>query len=209
MTAPLIPSFRPDGSVMDLADIQLADIDWRQIAAALARIPRFNGRLRPEAIAFSVAQHCIMGAQAIYHDTEDHELAAYFLLHDAHEAFIGDIPTPTVELIAHWLGGGKKFRRALAQAKAAIDERIFAAAGLRPLRRMPLSLRKVEEMDRRMLRAEAVALFGPRAGDHVGGADLPPPRLAGTIRGKGAMEVEQEFIECLERFRPLNTRMAA
>lgn len=61
-------------------------IDIEDIAHALAHIPRFGGHLHR---FYSVAQHSLHCAEGA---DKGHELAA--LLHDASEAYLGDIPTP-------------------------------------------------------------------------------------------------------------------
>lgn len=59
-----------------------------EIAESLSRICRFNGHLGWE----SVATHSIRVARALGYAAPRVQLAA--LLHDAHEAYIGDIPGP-------------------------------------------------------------------------------------------------------------------
>lgn len=61
-------------------------IDDQDIAQALSRIPRFNGHTRQ---FYSVAQHCVLASQLA---PPDDALAA--LLHDAPEAYIGDMISP-------------------------------------------------------------------------------------------------------------------
>jgi uncharacterized protein len=59
------------------------------IATHLSRIPRFLGATRD---FYSVAQHSVL--VSILLQDYGPQTAAYGLLHDAHEAFMGDIPTP-------------------------------------------------------------------------------------------------------------------
>jgi hypothetical protein len=66
------------------------DIDIRDIAHSLARINRWNGHTRNE---FSVAQHSVMVSRLL-----PKELQLFGLLHDAGEAFLGDIITPVKRL---------------------------------------------------------------------------------------------------------------
>jgi hypothetical protein len=65
------------------------------IAFALARIPRFGGHSTKP---WFVAEHCIMvkqiGLALIKNPLEKRYAAPYLLLHDAHEAFVGDMPAP-------------------------------------------------------------------------------------------------------------------
>ncbi len=65
------------------------------IARALARLPRFNGHtLRP----WSVADHSLLVLELVGTDAPaETRLAA--LLHDAHEAYLGDITTPVAAAI--------------------------------------------------------------------------------------------------------------
>lgn len=195
-----IPSFRPDGTVLDLAQLRLDDIVWSEIAAGLSKIARFNAR--PSGPAFSVGQHCVMGADAVFTETCDPVAAGYFLLHDAHEALLGEVPRPTADLIGALMGarGRQKLASALHTAKAAIDRVVYTRAGLAPPHKAPAYAAIVRTMDERMLRAEALALFGPKAGEHVGAADLPPPKLTGALRAWGAMKAEEAWLTRLDRY---------
>jgi hypothetical protein len=140
-----------DGRVTDLNVISAADIDFPEIAQALAKIARWNGRHKGD--PFSVAQHCIEGAERIETMTGEALVAAAFLLHDAHEAYLGDIVTPAARLIDLHCPGAEM---AITRAKAKIDAAIYTAAGLPwPLppyvvdlvRRVDLSMRDLEYDD--------------------------------------------------------------
>lgn len=67
-------------------DPRAEDIDVRDIAHALSLICRFNGHVRE---FYSVAQHSLLVS---YHLPE--EIALYGLLHDAAEAYVGDMSGP-------------------------------------------------------------------------------------------------------------------
>lgn len=196
---PFIPSFRPDGTVLDLARLRLGDVVWPEIAAGLSKIARFNAR--PAGPAFSVAQHCVMGADALFNETGDPIAAGYFLLHDAHEAFVGDIPRPTVELFGRLLGprGLTKLKSAIDTAKAAIDRVVFTKAGLAPPQQAPAQAMLIRLMDERMLRAEALALFGPNAASQFDDG-LAAPKLTGAIKAWGAMKAEEAWLTRLDRY---------
>lgn len=213
-----IPSFRPDGTVFDLADVGPDEIVWHEIAAALSRIARFNGRC--PCPAYSVAQHCVMGADALETETGDPVLAGYFLLHDAHEALIGDITRPALALLEAILlhqhprlrtgraGPIHPLKAASDAAKKMIDEAVFRAAGLPVFDLMPVYRRKVAEMDERMLRAEGLALFGGAAAQHLPAPQLAPPRLTGAIRPWGPMKAEEAWLDRLYRYLGIDGRAA-
>lgn len=116
--------FTPFG-IIDLSNPKESDVDREIIAQALSRIPRFNG-LTGDYCSYSVAQHCVIGANAIYCATEDKKLAFRFLLHDAHEAFLGDITRPVQRYL------GSDFCCQLDSFKSKWDEVIYRKFGLTP-----------------------------------------------------------------------------
>lgn len=90
-----------------------ADVDIRDIAHALARQCRYNGHVE----AFlSVARHSINVAERL---PKGLQLAG--LLHDAAEAYLGDLPRP----LKHG-----EFGRAYLEAEAHVERAVFAAFGL-------------------------------------------------------------------------------
>lgn len=206
----LIPAFRPDGTVMDLSDPRPEDIDFAAMANGLSKLARFNGIYRET--AYSVAQHSVMGSDALYHESGDAGLAGYFVLHDGHEYLTGDITRPAVAMIGHYHLVLQRKRsprarshitlvdEAVKAAKRAIDKVVWQAAGMADLDLMPVYKRQVHDMDDRMLRAEGIALFGPRAAAHLPAADRPAPKLTGAIRSWGAMKAEEAFLDRLEKY---------
>jgi len=212
MTHRGVVSFNPNGTVMDLTDPQASDIDFADMAGTLGKIARFNGICRGP--AYSVAQHCVMGADALDHETGDKILAGYFLLHDGHEYRFGDWTRPSVMAIAHRAeaiqpGAGTAIVIAIERQKDAIDHAIWDAAGVAPLHRVPLYARQVKDMDARMLRAEGLALFGPKAGQHLPAANRPPPRVTGSFHKPWPAEKAREaFLDRLERYLGIVARHA-
>jgi len=99
----------PDPDVVCLDDI----------AHALARITRFTGHGHAP---LSVAQHCCMVSARC-----PNEAGAWGLLHDAHEAYIGDISSPMGRLIDWWAPGK------LAALKADWDTAIGLRFGVMPI----------------------------------------------------------------------------
>lgn len=201
-----IMSFRPDGSLMNLAQPTEADVRWYTIGNALSKIARFNGIY--DGLAYSVAQHSVMGADALINETGDSTLAGYFLLHDAHEAWIGDQSRPATELLAdalfrmhdlpvHWV------HNAVNEIKARLDQPIYHKAGLTPV--LPQSVR---DMDERMLQAETLALFGSTGYRNLAGREMPMPKLTGAIKPWGAMKAEEQWLDRLSRYLGIDWRAA-
>lgn len=176
------------GRVIDLARPDLTGIDIAaEIAQPLARLARWTGHTidaDQKLTGYSVAQHCVVGADALAAETGCTTHALLFLLHDAHEALIGDIPPPVVAALDEYMeqvlrvafgetaAGDLRLRlgagavpTAVAGLKRRIDEEIHRLAGLPPVNMVPRAIRDaVAEMDRRMLDVERRQLLGPTRG---------------------------------------------
>ena len=100
------------GLTLDIVTPTLDMIHWRDIAESLAKTCRFGGHCRG---FYSVAQHSLFVAQLI-----PREWRAYGLLHDAHEAFTGDLISPLKALL------GDPIR----EVEARFDRLIYEAAGM-------------------------------------------------------------------------------
>jgi 5'-deoxynucleotidase YfbR-like HD superfamily hydrolase len=87
-----------NGKGIDLTAPRAEDIDFSVIAEHLAKEKRYNGAT--PGIEYPVAQHCVIGADAAFADTNDIDLAGYFLLHDGAEAFLKDDTTPKKRALA-------------------------------------------------------------------------------------------------------------
>lgn len=80
------------GRIIDPLNPEVEQIDIRDIAHALGNICRFSGQ---SSIFYSVAQHSIIVAELVGLVTEDDPVPVMFgLLHDAAEAYLGDVSTP-------------------------------------------------------------------------------------------------------------------
>ena len=101
------------GQHLDLADPQPDQVSVTDIAAALSRICRFTGHCSEH---YSVAQHSVMVSLLV-----PPEYALAGLLHDAAEAFLGDVAKPLKNLLPDY--------RALEKRVEAV---VFARFGLPP-----------------------------------------------------------------------------
>jgi hypothetical protein len=66
-------------------------IHIRDIAHHLSLINRFNGATETP---YSVAQHSVLVADLLLHRKQPAHVCMWGLLHDAHEAYLGDVTTP-------------------------------------------------------------------------------------------------------------------
>lgn len=189
-----IPVAGRDGGVIDLGRPDHEVVCFVDMAHTLSKIPRFNGR--NFGIGLSVAQHCVMGAQAIMNEGGSKHDAALFLLHDGHEWVLGDIITPTVRLLSAFQEetyGETHLRDSIAACKSAWDEAIYYAAGLPGPEAWTNRQKKlVHDMDARMQRAESVKILGPTSANH-----FPPsekPKTKGEITPWPAMRADERFL---------------
>ena len=105
------------GIIFDL-DAPRADmVRWDDVAEALAKLCRFNGHCEGH---YSVAEHSVRVGALL-----PPKRAIYGLLHDAHEAYLGDLIAPLKELLRADTDAYDKIERR-------IDNVIWEAAGLPP-----------------------------------------------------------------------------
>ena len=125
------------GKAIDLANPDPALIDFKDIAIHLSNSNRYAGATY---VNISVAQHTLIVAGSV-----DKSLRPYALLYDAHEAYMGDIITPTVKALS--ILAARRARRAghaepvlcgrvlpdfIHELKENLDQAIYTAAGLPP-----------------------------------------------------------------------------
>lgn len=149
-----IPFHTVRGTI-DLTALEATDVSAEALADTLAKINRFNGRT-PQ--PWSVASHSILVEQLCPH----HDLKGWALLHDAHEAFLGDITSPAVELLCV-SGTRTAVNHALKNAKGALD-RVIGTAWECPPRSASLEIRRADWL---ALHAETAVFFGTSLDEHV------------------------------------------
>lgn len=167
------------------------DVDIVDIAHSLALQNRFNGHTR---CPYSVGQHSVLVSRIVeqrmgLYPTPDPPCNEPLLglMHDAHEAYIGDVISPVKKLLGEtWRG--------LENTCDVIIQLGFA------LKRNPNSLAVVKEADQIALATEVRDLIP--GGRIVGGASLPEP-LHERIVPLDWLDAKDLF---LERFRELTRR---
>lgn len=90
-----IPRITRTGKLIDLAHLQVSDICWADMAAGLAT-PRYQGHGLPGPVGnwiYSIAQHSVV-LHDYFRDMGRYATAQWALLHDAEEAYLGDIHGP-------------------------------------------------------------------------------------------------------------------
>ena len=162
----MIPFWTAHGTI-DLANLTPQDLTAEILGDTLAKINRFGGRTREP---WSVAAHSVLVERLC-----PPEIGPWALLHDAHEAFVGDITTPAVDLIAT-VGRLPGFDDALAFVKGQIDRAIARAWGLAVRSLHPDLIRA----DRIALCAEAMVLIGGKV-EHLEPGDVEDIDRAATL----------------------------
>lgn len=167
------------GALVDLLNPRPDAIDFGVVAEHLAKIARFNGAT---SAPYSVAQHSVVVADAL-----PPEIRIYGLLHDAHEAYTGDLPTPT-QAALRALGMGDQ----LALLQSNIDAAIWRAALVPPPSRHILD---------QVAKADAIACK-TEARDLIPGANPADfgdvPALRRRIKPLPWHQAHAEFVTALE-----------
>lgn len=162
------------GGTFDLANPTAKQVDIRDIAHSLSLLCRFNGHCKR---FYSVAEHSMNVA-----DLLPNELKLWGLLHDAHEAYIGDVSRPLKKLM--WFGLEKapgEFRKF--DSFEGLDQHVFAPIAERYGLETPMPA-AVKHADDIMLATEARGLLAGFDGKVVPGWDALPDPLSPVVGGK-------------------------
>ena len=172
------------GARLDLLTPDPAVLDLAEIGFALARICRFNGRTDRH---YSLAEHSMLVAENL-----PREIRLYGLLHDAHEALIGDVIAPVRAALAA-LGAGEAF----GEIETRMAQAVHLRAGLEfpPPREVSAA---VDNADRRALATERLQILAEPA-RRGWGEDLPPP-FPVTLRGLSWTRAGERFLERLRAY---------
>lgn len=167
------------GVAFDLASPRPQDVVAQDLAHALSRLCRFGGHARTH---YSVAQHSVLVSTLV-----PPALALAGLLHDAAEAYVGDVVSPVKRLLADF---------------AQVEARVLSAVALRfavPL--WAFHTPEVAAADRAALLAERAALLPPSP--RAWGEDLGSPSTVpvGQIVPWPADEARDRFLARLDALR--------
>lgn len=187
-------AFTASGRFVPLIGTMPAEIEFRDIAAHLARLCRFAGATVSH---YSVAQHSVLTADLLAGHGPVTQL--YGLLHDAHEYVFGDITTPVRNLIrsAAWGINMPGALDPITELTRDVDAAIHARAGLVwPLPAATANL--IRLADARALATEIRDVCtDPRQADRLAFGELPAP-MRGAIKPWPWIKAEEKFLEKLD-----------
>jgi hypothetical protein len=132
------------GQDVDLVDTDPASIDINDIATALSQQARYNGHARS---FYSVAEHSVRVAVRVRELVPPGNLFAarlelHGLLHDAHEAYVGDVVTP-FKRVLNGLAGRDIFAQAEDAVRIAVARK-FELELMYPTRKDPLVVQRAD-----------------------------------------------------------------
>lgn len=167
------------GRYFDFVDPQPEQIDIEDIAWGLAMTSRFGGQVKPGVSFYSVAQHSCLVASAV---PREHRFAA--LMHDAAEAYTGDMVGPLKQLCPDFKVIEKR-----------VEAAIFAKFGIA----LPLDP-SIKHADLRLLRTEQRDLTSGHA-ESWNGLDGWEP-LPHTITGWAPEHAAEHWLLKFGMWRP-------
>lgn len=113
------------GAQVDLEVFSPASLSVLDVASALSKINRFNGHTRR---LYSVAEHSLHVVTVMERELQITDAGALFagLLHDAHEAWVGDVSTPMKSLLGeNWATVEGRAQRSVLKRFGAVDHYIL------------------------------------------------------------------------------------
>lgn len=152
------------------------EIRIEDIAHSLSQQCRFNGHTKE---FYSVAQHCCLMARYFEHAKFENRMILAALLHDAAEAYLGDIPTPIKNCLP-LIKNGEKL----------LLDRIYNWAGVDTLNAEEKAL--IDDLDECLLYSEKMILLGDEVDWKFNTIGLP---LTFEIRAWDAKTAENEYLK--------------
>lgn len=147
------------GHLIDLAEPDPQHIDLYSIASALSKICRFGGHT-PQ--FYSVAEHSIHATVLATRENLPDDILRAILLHDAAEAFIGDMVKPLKVMVPKFVRVEKKIEQAI-QERFQLDFRKHS--------------RVIKRFDQLMLKLEKTTMWPKDKTAYPGFADVPDARI--------------------------------
>lgn len=98
------------GDYVNIVDPDPSTIHIEDIAFALSRINRYTGHTK---VPYNVAEHCIRVSSLIGRQGYGPKLQLAGLLHDASEAYLGDVATPLKRLLTEYKALEDNFERVI------------------------------------------------------------------------------------------------
>lgn len=83
----------PSGEVMNFYHPETYNYTEEEIAKLLVKVKRFNG------VGLSAASHSVYVADVLWYLTNNPHIALRGLIHDAHEAYVGDLSSPIKDVV--------------------------------------------------------------------------------------------------------------
>lgn len=154
-----------------------ADIRIGDIAHALSLICRANGHLK---VFYSVAQHCVHCALEAAACGLNKKTQLHCLLHDAAEAYLGDVTRPV-----------KRYLPLFAQVEEQLQRVIYAALGVNPP--TEAEQREIKRIDDRLLYHEFLTYHGSEVWDKA-----PPLLIALPAKEVPHREAEEAFLRLFD-----------
>lgn len=182
----------------------------RDIAVPLGNTGRFANQM-PSGILYSVAQHCCIGADYLWSQTQDPVFAMAFLLHDGPEGIMGDQTTPLLDALQQALDDARRelgadivprisIKRLKQRIAEPIDRYLHAEAGLPwPL---PAAVRdRVHYLDMQLLMTEREHLLAraPRRW-HENLERLPHLKLKQRIKPLSPARASEAWLTRFQRW---------
>ena len=143
------------GRKFPLIDPKPTDVYWPDVAFHLAHTNRFSGA----GGAYSVLQHLVHPLRYLREEDRPH-----WLLHDAHEFAITDIPTPATAAFDRKATEKHVVKPAIAAVKCGIDKALYASVGL-PWPPSDETLEIIKYTDEAMLLTECRDILGGQVDD--------------------------------------------
>ena len=162
------------GRLFDFLDPHGSDFAIEDVAHGLALVCRYAGQCRD---FYSVAEHSLLVSDV----ATNHRYEA--LLHDAAEAFIGDITRPLKQLLPDYK-----------RIEEAVEDAVIERFGMDRAYRS-----EVKATDLRVLAAEQMQIMAPGTADWAAEAQVEPAAI--TVRFLSPKAAKRQFLKRYEELR--------